>query len=112
MDYDTPAFCFSPRFFDIAMSCPVCGCQNVHPVKVLVNPAGNASGLVEISIDGLSWDKTIRPDGRGVRIELSFACEAGHAFTLEFHFHKGGTYTAFIRLADVPIDANLTIWRD
>jgi hypothetical protein len=102
-----------------AMTCPVCGTAWVHPVAVLVNPAGKLPGSVLVTEDGLHIDRTAKPDGRGVYVQLVFDCETGaHSFVYGLHFHKGMTYLK-VDATDIPIDATglfhtgcKTIWRD
>jgi hypothetical protein len=100
---------FARSDFNAAMVCPVCGLENIHPVAVRVNPAGAFPGSVGVTVDGIFLDKTALPSGRGVVMELYFACESQHRFAMEFRFHKGSTYTTLRVLSD---GVERTIWRD
>lgn len=92
--------------------CPVCGFDCVHPVGVVVNPAGAMAARVEINSGGIHVDKTTGPEGRGVSIDLRFICEQSHAFSLRLHFHKGTTAAAVHPEDDAPDAGWNTIWRD
>lgn len=98
-----------------ALACPKCGCENVHPINVEVNPCGKHGGAASIDAAGLHIDKTTTPVGRGVVIRLMFMCESMDVWTLDFQFHKGATTIDITILPDVPMEkwASLrTIWRD
>jgi hypothetical protein len=92
------------------LACPRCGRTNTHPTSVRCNPAGSLPGEVVIEDDGILWNPAVEPDGRGVRIELVFWCEAGHPFGVVFHFHKGRTHV--VRTCDPDDPPSETIWRD
>lgn len=92
-----------------ALTCPVCGDVNIHPVSVVCNSPGRAEGRVTIDEHGLAVDPRTPPVGRGVRIELAFSCESQHAFSQIFHFTKGAT-TLEVAIAERP-DPRTTIWR-
>lgn len=94
------------------VTCAEPGCEaGVHPVDVFVNRGG------EITV--IDWRGTTiqqgSPAGRGALIVNSFVCEAGHAFWVEFHFHKGVTTFGIHRnpIMD-PADFNgpPTLWRN
>ena len=77
--------------YEPMLACPHCGEVNIHPTSVRCNPAGELHGQVRIEEPGVLWNGNAEPDGRGVRMELMFWCESGHAFAVEFHFQKGNT---------------------
>lgn len=64
----------------------------MHPVSVTVNPAGCASGQVEIKADGIHLDKTEPRIGISVRVVVTFGCESGHVWAVDFVYAKGETY--------------------
>lgn len=94
----------------VSLACPVCGDVMIHPLAVITNPAGKLLGQLGIAADGLHLDRSIRPDGRGVKIALAFFGECGHRFLYEFHFHKGGTF--FRCRAGDATGSEQTLWRD
>lgn len=58
-----------------SLSCPVCGCENVHILKP-----------VHKKEEYKSWN------GRGDAVEVHFYCESGcHQWIIGFGFHKGYT---------------------
>lgn len=92
-----------------ALACPICGSVYVFPTSVRCNPAGVHRGEVQIENGGILWNPAVEPDGRGVRIELVFRCEAGHAFAYAMHFHKGNTFVSRNLTPTKP--PNDIIWR-
>ena len=97
-----------------ALACPICGHSTVHPVGLECRSPGTGKGQVLIDCNGIHLDPQQEPIGRGVMITLSFACEAGHAFEYELHFHEGSTFLCR-RMQDLPNDPEKwpeTIWRD
>jgi hypothetical protein len=71
--------------------CPRCGGRQVHPISVTVNPAGCASGQVEVKSDGIHLDKTARRIGISVRIVVTFGCDSGHVWAVDFVYARGET---------------------
>ena len=91
------------------VACPFCSRVNVHPTSIRCNPAGEMPGQVRIENVGVLWDGNAEPDGRGVRIDLFFACEGGHNFGVMLHFHKGRTEVK--RILDPTDSPSNVIWR-
>jgi hypothetical protein len=90
---------------EYAIRCPGCGCEYVHPTLVEVNAGGSITTVAR----GGTRMAAGEPAGRGVLIGLSFACEDGHGFGVELHFHKGTTGVGVHQHGAVPVT---TIWRD
>ena len=94
----------------LKLVCPRCGFEYVHPIGITCLPAGSTGGEVRIEKAGILWDPSASPEGRGVLIELHFACESGHLFGYQFHFHNGQTH---MERLGIPVHmARDTIWRD
>jgi hypothetical protein len=98
----------------LALVCPVCAHDCVHPIRVEVWPPGATRGVLSVAADGISLDPSIEPVGRGVRLVLDFLCEAGHAFSYAFQFHKGTTFIErrIGRTYSNPCATPATIWRN
>ncbi|MFH0982788.1 MAG: hypothetical protein V2A79_14790 [Planctomycetota bacterium] len=94
--------------------CPECDSTYCHPVAVEVNPAGTYPGSLTVNHSGISLDKSKKPVGRGVTIELSFFCEeCGGIFRVNFHFHKGTTWTTVTEVPASQVGQEpYVIWRD
>jgi len=92
------------------LACPACGDSYVHPIGISCLPAGEAGGCLSIDAKGVRWDHQQGVSGRGVLVELKFACEQGHAFTFWFQFHKGETFLQG-QFGEAP-EGFRTIWRD
>lgn len=71
---------------------------------------GRREGRVTIDRNGVAIDPRHPPSGRGVRIEMAFACEEGHAFAYALQFHKGATELE--ALAGAHGGDAWTIWRE
>lgn len=98
--------------YDKRVECPADGCimrEMMHPIKVAVNAGGS---ITKVDRYGTRMESG-RPDGRGVKIVVTFACEENHVSEFSFHFHKGGTYVAheFTGEHDERDDWYV-IWRD
>ena len=93
------------------LECPICGGENIHPVRLSCTSPGRREGMVSIDGSGVSIDPRHQPHGRGVRIELEFTCENnGHAFAYTLQFHKGATL--LVTALRGERDWRPTIWRD
>lgn len=72
---------------DVALCCPSCGCQQVHPREVMVEQGNTAT---HVTGDGTVVAATNRSErARGSLIGLRFFCENGCEFDYVFEFHKG-----------------------
>ena len=106
-----------PRFteeFTDEIRCPDCGFEYVHPVELSCNPAGVSDQSIRVDAHGIHIAKPTAPFGRGVVISIGFTCENGHAFDIDYRFHKGQT---FLSVHDRGGIADATkwpaaIWRD
>jgi hypothetical protein len=99
---------------ELALACPVCGFEYVHPVGLECHSAGNSAAHVSISADGVAIDPRRGRVGRGTQITLKFICEEGHAFEYTLRFHKGNTLVSRF-MTDLPRQLEqwpATIWRD
>ena len=101
------------KYIGDTLLCPICGEAYVHPVAVICNPAGSIKGACTVTHDGVHLDKTVGPEGRGVRIYLSFECEQGCRFVHKLYFHKGNTFIETERYDNMkPNEFSRVIWRD
>lgn len=93
--------------------CPVCGDTYVHPISIECISPGTEKGKVLINAKGLHLDPEHPCVGRGVAFIIRFACESGHCFSYQFHFHKGVTSVKRESWdAEPETCATSTIWRD
>lgn len=98
--------------YDKRVECPVCGCfmrDMMHPIRVSVNAGGS---ITRVDQHGTRMEHG-NPDGSGVKIVVTFACEENHVSEFAFHFNGGGTYVAheFTGHHDDRDDWHV-IWRD
>lgn len=80
----------------LQLHCPVCRFEYVH---------FDAPALTE-SDSYTAWE------GRGNALRVGMWCESGHAWTLRFGFHKGGTFFAFENVTSPVEDFGLYLARD
>lgn len=80
--------------------CPRCGAKRVHPISVSVNPAGEYAGKATIKASGLHLDRTARPLGISTRIVLTFGCEPGHVWAVDFTYARGETDAGLLHPSD------------
>jgi len=86
--------------------CPICGFEYVHPIAVRVT---RAKEMTEITSKGIFIRDAINP-GRGVIIEMVYACENGHRGVIILTFHRGITYVEHRKLSKSRYKWK-TIWR-
>jgi hypothetical protein len=112
---------FAGELHQETVKCPKCGYDNLHPISIDIEHAGNKSAHVTVTAEGILLDP-VRDENvrtRGVAISLLYQCE--HCPILlehRFSFHKGSTYWYKIyRYMDGysskdPPPQPETIWRD
>lgn len=92
--------------FEKIVCCPICGSENVHIAKVLVNQDGH---VTDVTKDGVREHK-VRSNKRGSVVKILFWCEEGfpnHYFARVFEFHKGETFEEI-----QVLDMDHELWRD
>lgn len=86
---------------DIALRCPVCGCDDVHPMRVVVLEFdGTKTSIARREVKQSRSAPCNNLSRRGVRITIRAGCEQGHVFDLALQFHKGKTYVEAIQRDD------------
>ena len=77
----------------LAIGCPLCGHDQVRPVRVKCNPAGTTAAEVAIDADGVHINKSAELC-KGVAITVEMRCAQGHAFMWMFAHTHGRTVLA------------------
>jgi len=94
---------------NIAVRCPACGFEYVHPTEIYVN----SGGVITVVKDSGTYIKRGSAVGRGVSYGIKYVCESGHVFVARFQFNKGNTYTEIINVGELPPEEwPSVIWRD
>jgi uncharacterized protein (DUF2225 family) len=93
---------------DVVMECPVCGLKFNQFVNVYVNAGGNIVGFDSDGIKQMEGEAT----GRGTSVFITFVCEQGHYWVLQFQFHKGMVHYNSYSINKNEINNRKRLWRD
>lgn len=86
----------------------------VNIVGICVDPYGSELSKLNVRPTGIQPTPRERMAGdttRGHTITMSFECEHGHAWEVQYHFHKGQTDAKFVKKENVA-KLSPTFWRN
>ena len=97
-------------FIGAALSCPECGCTDVHIMGATIEN-GNEKTIVDH--EGTKAEKIDREKTkRGSSVAIKFLCEWGCAFQYDFEFHKGTTAVRLDVETGVDVGNAVGLWRN
>lgn len=90
--------------YDEFVKCPICECDNVHPVGFMMNMGGQVISIFDGKVS-LTYEE---PIGRGTIFNIFYWCENECSWSENYHFHKG---TLYKNISESPVIEG-TLWRD
>ena len=94
----------------VALCCPFCGSDYVHPAKVVVEQGFTKTTITR---ETTHTEVPVHSEGkRGSEITLAFWAECGHRFAYRLAFHKGQLFCELDRLPTGNLGAQEEFWRN